>query len=67
MLSSTGEIRRDEACLDYSGGIKNANKDDTVILASCHGQKGNQNWIYNEVCLIFFLEKLYDRKLSVVL
>lgn len=34
MLSKTGEIRRDGACLDYAG------KD--VILFSCHGSKGNQ-------------------------
>jgi polypeptide N-acetylgalactosaminyltransferase len=54
LLSSAGEIRRDEGCLDYSGGIKDANKDDTVIVLACHGQKGNQRWIYNEVCLIVF-------------
>lgn len=40
MLSKTGEIRRDEACLDYSG--------QSVILYPCHGSKGNQYWIYKE-------------------
>ncbi len=54
MLSSTGEIRRDEGCLDYAGGIKDTNKDDTVMVLLCHGKKGNQHWIYNEVCCIFF-------------
>ncbi|XP_022917093.1 putative polypeptide N-acetylgalactosaminyltransferase 9 isoform X2 [Onthophagus taurus] len=39
MLSKFGEIRRDEACLDYSG------KD--VILYPCHGSKGNQYWEYD--------------------
>ncbi|XP_043269819.1 putative polypeptide N-acetylgalactosaminyltransferase 9 isoform X2 [Venturia canescens] len=39
MLSKTGEIRRDESCLDYSGT--------DVILYPCHGSKGNQHWIYN--------------------
>lgn len=39
MLSKTGEIRRDESCLDYSGA--------DVILYPCHGSKGNQQWIYN--------------------
>lgn len=39
MLSKQGEIRRDEACLDYAG------KD--VILYPCHGSKGNQLWVYN--------------------
>lgn len=34
MLSKTGEIRRDEACLDYAGT--------DVILYPCHGGKGNQ-------------------------
>lgn len=39
LLSKDGEIRRDEACLDYAG------KD--VILYPCHGSKGNQLWIYD--------------------
>ncbi|XP_014216914.1 putative polypeptide N-acetylgalactosaminyltransferase 9 [Copidosoma floridanum] len=39
MLSKAGEIRRDEACLDYSGT--------DVILYPCHGSKGNQQWIYD--------------------
>ena len=45
MLSKSGEIRRDEACLDYAG------KD--VILYPCHGSMGNQQWFYDdEVCLL---------------
>lgn len=40
MLSKEGEIRRDEACLDYSGG--------DVVLFPCHGSKGNQYWTYNQ-------------------
>ncbi|KAH8404044.1 hypothetical protein KR215_008593 [Drosophila sulfurigaster] len=40
MLSKSGEIRRDTACLDYAG------KD--VILFGCHGSKGNQFWTYRE-------------------
>lgn len=39
MLSREGEIRRDEACLDYSGS--------DVVLFPCHGSKGNQYWTYN--------------------
>ncbi|XP_075237343.1 putative polypeptide N-acetylgalactosaminyltransferase 9 isoform X2 [Lycorma delicatula] len=38
MLSKIGEIRRDEACLDYAG--------QDVILYPCHGSKGNQYWQY---------------------
>lgn len=41
MLSKEGEIRRDEACLDYAGG-------EDVILFPCHGSKGNQFWTYKE-------------------
>lgn len=39
LLSKEGEIRRDEACLDYAGK--------EVILYPCHGSKGNQEWIFN--------------------
>ena len=38
MLSKTGEIRRDEACLDYAGA--------DVILYPCHGSKGEVYNIY---------------------
>ena len=34
MLSKAGEIRRDEACLDFAGV--------DVVLYPCHGGKGNQ-------------------------
>lgn len=50
MLSKTGEIRRDEACLDYAGS--------DVILYPCHGSKGNQFWTYDhEVCCLAFFTK----------
>lgn len=39
MYSKNGEIRRDDACLDYSG--------QEVILYPCHGSKGNQYWDYD--------------------
>ncbi|CAF2632696.1 unnamed protein product [Rotaria sp. Silwood2] len=48
MLTTTGEIRRDLGCLDYSGGVADANKNDKVIVLACHGEEGNQYWIYNE-------------------
>lgn len=41
MLSKNNEIRRDDGCLDYSGG-------DNVIIYPCHGQHGNQEWQYRE-------------------
>lgn len=50
MLSRSGEIRRDSGCLDFSGGINDANKEDKVVVYPCHGMKGNQQWTYKEVC-----------------
>jgi len=45
-LSKSGEIRRDEVCLDYSGkGI--------VLLYFCHSQGGNQKWEYTPKNQIF--------------
>ena len=38
MMSKEGEIRRDEACLDFAGV--------NVTLYPCHGSRGNQHWIY---------------------
>ncbi|CAF1268604.1 unnamed protein product [Didymodactylos carnosus] len=52
MLSKLGEIRRDDGCLDFSGGLHQAGKDDTIIVYPCHGMKGNQYWVYKEVNLI---------------
>ena len=49
MLSKQGEIRRDEACLDYAGT--------QIILYPCHGSKGNQYWEYNDE-VIFILIKI---------
>jgi polypeptide N-acetylgalactosaminyltransferase len=49
MFSKLGEIRRDDGCLDFSGGINDANKDDKIIVYPCHGMKGNQHWTYREV------------------
>ena len=39
LWSKTGEIRRDEQCLDYTGT--------EVILYPCHGSRGNQWWLYD--------------------
>lgn len=46
MLSKHDEIRRDDGCLDYSGG-------DNVIIYPCHGQHGNQEWQYREDRTVF--------------
>lgn len=40
LLSRDGEIRRDEACVDYAGH--------DVVLFPCHGSGGNQRWIYEQ-------------------
>ncbi|KAF6017036.1 GALNT1 [Bugula neritina] len=41
LMSDAGEIRRDEACIDYTGS-------GTVNMYMCHGQGGNQKWQYKE-------------------
>lgn len=40
LLSHDGEIRRDEACVDYAGR--------DVVLFPCHGSGGNQLWFYDK-------------------
>ncbi|VDM23031.1 unnamed protein product [Wuchereria bancrofti] len=40
MLSKTGEIRRDEFCIDYTGH-------GSPVTYECHNSKGNQLWEYN--------------------
>jgi len=45
MLSPDGEIRRDEGCIDYAGQF--------VMIYPCHGMKGNQEWIYGPVRIMF--------------
>lgn len=42
MLSKSSEMRRDDGCLDFSGG-------DNVIVYQCHSQHGNQEWEYRDV------------------
>lgn len=54
MLSKTGEIRRDESCLDYSGT--------DVILYPCHGSKGNQQWTYNTQVYVVYTRWILCRK-----
>ena len=41
MFSKSGEVRRDEGCLDYAGQF--------VMIYPCHGMKGNQEWLYGTV------------------
>ena len=40
LFSRDGEIRRDEACVDYAGH--------EVVLFPCHGSGGNQLWLYDK-------------------
>ncbi|CAF3866447.1 unnamed protein product [Adineta steineri] len=48
LLNPAGEIRRDDGCLEYGGGKLDMDKDDKVLIDRCHGQRGNQSWIYNK-------------------
>jgi hypothetical protein len=52
MLNPISEIRRDDGCLDYSGGIAGADQNGKVLVVQCHSRNRNQRWIYNEVNLI---------------
>ena len=42
-VAAIGEIRHDDVCLD-----RGANATGNVMLLSCHGNGGNQRWIYNK-------------------
>lgn len=50
--SRNNEIRRDDACVDYPGGLGGANKPEKIITFPCHGERGNQEWIYTQVRLV---------------
>jgi hypothetical protein len=45
-MSKTGEIRRDEMCLDFDGKDMSRGKKDKVITYECHGEGGNQKWYF---------------------
>lgn len=47
-FSRQNEIRVDDACLDFPPGpnLINKNKPNKVLTFSCHGAKGNQEFIY---------------------
>lgn len=47
--SKENEIRRDDICLDYPGGHRDINLPDKIITYPCHGEKGNQEWVYTKV------------------
>jgi hypothetical protein len=46
MMSKTGEIRRDNMCLDYNDEKTNLRKKDKLLAYECHGSGGNQIWHY---------------------
>ena len=52
--SKNNEIRRDDACIDYASGMKGLKEPDKIITYPCHGEKGNQEWIYNDVISYLF-------------
>lgn len=55
LLSTDGEIRRDEGCMDWTG------KGD-VTMYKCHGMHGNQQWVYTPEGLV--MHKLSGRCMS---
>jgi hypothetical protein len=48
-FSKNNEIRRDDACIDYPGGQIGAGQTDKIITFPCHGERGNQEWLINQV------------------
>ncbi len=44
MLSKAQEMRRGDACLDYTGSGE-------VLVSLCDGQRGHQLWDFNQVLL----------------
>ncbi len=56
-MSTDNEIRIDEACFDYPGGINGKDLPKKLSTFSCHGTKGNQEFFYkvNENFIFRFL------------
>ena len=48
MLSSLGEIRRNDKCLEFSGGKRKLKKEQQLFFRNCHGLEGNQRWWVEE-------------------
>ena len=46
-MSKLGEIRGENECFDYAGDLQNLYKENTLKQISCHGDGGNQHWVYN--------------------
>ncbi|CAF0728997.1 unnamed protein product [Didymodactylos carnosus] len=46
LMSKINEIRREEKCLDYSGGEQQLNQPNKLVSFSCHSMRGNQLWDY---------------------
>jgi hypothetical protein len=61
--SRLNEIRRDDICIDYPGGKNDANKEKKVITYPCHGEKGNQEWIYHHNTVNNYLIKIKSLQL----
>ena len=43
-MSKNWEIRRDEYCLDYAGGVSSLGERGKIVTYPCHNQGGNQKW-----------------------
>jgi len=46
LMSKTFEIRREDKCLDYAGGLGELKKPAKILSFTCHSMQGNQMWTY---------------------
>ena len=53
VLTKLGEIRIDNACLDFNGSKKNLRKPNQIFTRGCHGIQGNQEWAHEDGLLKF--------------
>jgi hypothetical protein len=53
MFSRRDEISRDELCLDYNSDSKNPEEKFNIYTRHCHGEGGNQKWLYENGMIKF--------------
>ncbi|KAL7678088.1 hypothetical protein ACOME3_004317 [Neoechinorhynchus agilis] len=47
--TKNNEIRRDDMCMDYAGGLSGVGKENKITTYNCHGGRGNQDWTFKSI------------------